>query len=94
MNASGTNTGDYINPPDAGYNTLESPDKDAMKQKKNISNQITWMYYSKTCQTFYSTIGSGAQRLANGNTLICSMNEGHVFEVTIMAQLFGNILFQ
>lgn len=81
-NASGVNSSNYVNPPDAGYYVLESPDKDAMKQKKNISNQIEWMYYSKTCQTFFSTIGSGAQRLPNGNTLICSMNEGHIFEVT------------
>ena len=82
LNAQGTNTGNYVNPPDAGYYVLESPDKDAMKQKKNISIQITWMYYSKTCQTFFSTIGSGAQRLSSGNTLICAMNEGHIFEVS------------
>ena len=39
------------------------------------------MYYSKNCTSFYSTIGSSAQRLPNGNTLVCSMNDGHFFEV-------------
>ena len=47
-----------------------------------MSNQIVWMYYSKSNQGFFSHIGSGAQRLPNGNTLICAMTEGHFFEVT------------
>ena len=52
-----------------------------MKEKKNISKQVVWKYSSKNNTTFYSTIGSSAQRLANGNTFICSMNDGHFFEV-------------
>jgi hypothetical protein len=82
MNSAGATTSNYVNPPDAGYYKLESPNKDAMKQTKNISKQVTWIYYTKTCQSLYSTIGSGAQRLPNGNTLICAMNQGHVIEVT------------
>lgn len=81
LNSSGTNTGKFVNPPLAGYNVVNSPDKNLMKEKKNVSKQIVWMYSSKNNTSFYSTIGSGAQRLPNGNTFICSMNDGHFFEV-------------
>ena len=53
-----------------------------MKEKKNVSKQIVWTYSSKNNNNFYSTIGSSAQRLPNGNTLVCSMNDGHFFEVS------------
>jgi hypothetical protein len=53
-----------------------------MKQTKNQSKQIVWSYSSKNSVNFYSTIGSSAQRLPNGNTFICAMNSGHFFEVT------------
>ncbi|MCX6284835.1 MAG: T9SS type A sorting domain-containing protein, partial [Bacteroidetes bacterium] len=81
LNSAGTNTGHFVNPPDAGYNIVNSPDANLMKEKKNVSKQIVWMYSSKNNTSFYSTIGSSAQRLPNGNTLVCSMNDGHFFEV-------------
>lgn len=87
LDANGNNTGGYVNPPDAGYYTWESPNKDTHKQKKQMSNQIVWIYYSKSNQGFFSHIGSGAQRLPNGNTLICSDTEGHIFEVTSEGEL-------
>jgi hypothetical protein len=52
-----------------------------MKEKKNISKQIVWTYSSKNNTSFFSTIGSSAQRLPNGNTFICAMNDGNFFEV-------------
>jgi hypothetical protein len=72
----------YINPPDAGYIKWDAPDRNQMKSTKNLSRQVTWLYYSKNSANFYSTIGSGAQRLPNGNTLICAMTSGHIIEVT------------
>jgi hypothetical protein len=81
LNSSGTNTGKFVNPPSAGYNSVNSPDKDLMKEKKNFSKQVVWSYSSKNNTTFFSTIGSSAQRLPNGNTLVCSDNSGHFFEV-------------
>ncbi len=81
LNSSGVNTGHFVNPPDAGYNIVNSPDTNLMKEKKNVSKQIVWRFSSKNNTSFYSTIGSGAQRLPNGNTLVCSMNDGHFFEV-------------
>ena len=81
LNSSGTNTGNFVNPPDAGYIIVNSPDPNLMKEKKNLSKQIVWRYSSKNNTSFYSTIGSSAQRLPNGNTFICSMNDGHFFEI-------------
>jgi len=80
--ASGSTASAFVNPPDAGYTVVNSPDANLMKERKNVSNQIVWKFSSKNNTSFYSTIGSGAQRLANGNTLVCAMNDGHFFEVS------------
>lgn len=45
-------------------------------------SNLHWKYYSKNQGEFYSQIISGAQRLPNGNTLICSGVQGRFFEVT------------
>lgn len=82
INAAGGVSSTFVNPPDAGYTSVTAPNKDQMKQTKNQSKQIVWSYSSKNSVNFYSTIGSSAQRLPNGNTFICAMNSGHFFEVT------------
>lgn len=88
LDANGNDTGNYVNPPDAGYHIWESADpRNTHKQPKQMSNQIVWIYSSKNNQAFFSHIGSGCQRLPNGNTLICAMTEGHLFEVTHEGEL-------
>ena len=83
LDADGKDTGNYVNPTDAGYYTWEPVDtKNTHKQPKQMSRQIVWIYSSKRNTAFFSHIGSGCQRLPNGNTLICAMTEGHFFEVT------------
>ena len=83
LDAAGNDTGSFVNPPDAGYYVWESEDpRNTHKMPRNVSNQIVWMYGSRSGQNFFSHIGSGAQRLPNGNTLICADTEGHIFEVT------------
>jgi hypothetical protein len=42
---------------------------------------------SSLATAFFSHIGSGCQRLPNGNILICASTEGHIFEVTREGQL-------
>lgn len=42
----------------------------------------SWIYKDSIPKNFYSQIISGAQPLANGNTLICSGVQGRFFEVT------------
>ncbi len=44
--------------------------------------QPTWEYTAPTKEDFFSSFISGAQRLPNGNTLICEGAAGRVFEVT------------
>ena len=80
--ATGTSTGSYVNPPDAGYTLLQPVSRATMKAPKQISNQVVWTYHAKSNQSFFSHIGSGAQRLPGGNTLVCAMTEGHLFEIT------------
>ena len=88
LDANGNDTGEYVNPPDAGYTVWVSDDpRNTHKLPKNVSNQIVWMYGSRSGQNFFSHIGSGAQRLPNGNTLICADTEGHIFEVTAEGDL-------
>jgi len=43
---------------------------------------LAWQYKAKQPTSFYAPFVSGAQRLANGNTLICSGTGGQLFEVT------------
>jgi len=81
LDSSGQDAGKYVNPPDAGY-VEERYHQDTHKLPRQISKQVVWKYSSKSNQAFFSHIGSSAQRLPNGNTLICSDTEGHLFEVT------------
>jgi hypothetical protein len=45
-------------------------------------DEPVWSYVAPEAESFYSMLISGAQRLANGNTLICEGLSGRVFEVT------------
>ena len=86
LDASGRDTGKYVNPPDAGYRR-ETYDKDTHNQPRQISKQVVWSYSSVNSHGFFSHIGSSGQRLPNGNTFICSDTEGHFFEVTSKGEL-------
>ena len=86
LDARGQEIARYVNPPDAGYERVEYH-HDTHKPPRQISRQVVWSYQSKSPQGFFSHIGSGAQRLPNGNTLVCAMTEGHFFEVTAEGEL-------
>ncbi len=94
LNASTNDTGAYVNPPSAGYYIWSPPGHDTDKQKKNMSRQITWMYYSMANQGMFSHLDSGIQRLPNGNTLICDSTEGHIFEVTSSGTNGGTVVWE
>ena len=83
LDANGVDTGEFVNPPDAGYFVWESEDRrNTHKEPKNMSNQIVWMWGAKSGTNFFSHIGSSAQRLPNGNTFMCADTEGQLVEVT------------
>ena len=46
------------------------------------TNKIEWEYTDPNTASFYSCICSNAQRLPNGNTLICESIKGRILEVT------------
>ena len=82
LNASTNNTGAYVNPPAAGYDTWPTPGPNTDRAPKQMSRQIVWSYFSKASHGIFSHIGSSAQRLSNTNTLVCADTEGHIIEVT------------
>ena len=47
----------------------------------------TWEYIAPNPEDFYSSNISGAQRLSNGNTLVCEGSSGHFFEVNAAGDL-------
>jgi len=47
-----------------------------------MTYDVIWEYEKKDAPRFYSDRISGAQRLPNGNTLICEGSRGRIFEVT------------
>jgi hypothetical protein len=60
------------------------------KQKKSKAfgpTEALWTYIAEEKDDFFSTSVSGAQRLPNGNTLICSGSAGEIFEVTAKGEV-------
>jgi hypothetical protein len=47
-----------------------------------LTEEIEWEYTAEPRESFFSAYISGAQRLPNGNTLICEGGRCHLFEVT------------
>jgi hypothetical protein len=47
-----------------------------------VTKTVVWEYVADPPESFYSYQKGSAQRLPNGNTLICEGDEGRVFEVT------------
>jgi arylsulfotransferase ASST len=51
------------------------------------TKQIVWKYQERREYEFFSARRSNAQRLPNGNTLICESDFGRIFEVTAQGEL-------
>ncbi len=51
------------------------------------TRDVVWQYQERRLFDFFSPYISNAQRLSNGNTLICEGNFGRIFEVTPDGQL-------
>jgi hypothetical protein len=47
-----------------------------------LTEQIEWEYVAEPAEAFFSPYIAGAQRLPNGNTLICEGGRARLFEVT------------
>ena len=74
----------------AGYSSIEeiTPPADPGGHYPRVAGEPfgprtpAWTYSAPTKVDFFSSFLSGAQRLPNGDTLICSGNDGTLFEVT------------
>ena len=51
------------------------------------TNETPWQYETRPGWEFFSSYISGAQRLPNGNTLICEGMTGRLFEVTVLGEI-------
>lgn len=49
--------------------------------------EIEWEYTGSPLNEFYSSVCANAQRLPNGNTLICESTKGRFFEITYDGEL-------
>lgn len=72
---------------DNGRGNAPGEDRDYSRviEIEPVSGSIVWEYKTDPPRAFFSPVGSGQQRLPNGNTLICAMNwseTGRIFEVT------------
>jgi hypothetical protein len=47
-----------------------------------ITGEILWEYAARPPEVFFSYTRDSAQRLSNGNTLICESHTGRAFEIT------------
>jgi hypothetical protein len=67
---------------DNGCHRRRAPSFSKVVEVDPDSNEITWSYQAETILAFYSFMGSGCERLANGNTFISEAATGRLFEVT------------
>ena len=66
-----------IKPPLKSNGTYELSEGNAFGPAK-----LQWSYQAENKKDFYSSFISGAERLPNGNTLVCSGAQGEFFELT------------
>jgi hypothetical protein len=62
------------------WNDLGHAGKSYVLEVNPVTKELVWVYDGGVC--FHSTYTSSAQRLWNGNTLICESEEERIFEVT------------
>lgn len=73
---------------DNGWHSLQSTPAHLTTARSRVvevnpkTNEIQWKYETRPGWDFFSYFISGAQRLPNGNTLICEGMTGRLFEVT------------
>ncbi len=58
-----------------------------------LTEEIEWEYTAAPPEDFFSGYISGAQRLPNGNTLICEGGKHHLFEVTPDKEIVWDFVF-
>jgi hypothetical protein len=66
----------------AGRKSGRDTEQNTGRDNSRETGRVAWSYTDGVNQLFYSSGLSGAQRLPNGNTLVCEGVRGRLFEVT------------
>ena len=73
---------------DNGWHSITAPNPSSrIIEVDPRTDEIQWEYKTQPGWLFFSSFISGAQRLPNGNTLICEGMTGRLFEVTLEGEL-------
>ena len=64
------------------HRKLAIPNYSRILEINPATGDVVWEYKTNPLHHFYASQVSGAQRLPNGNTLICEGTTGRIFEVT------------
>ena len=67
---------------DNGCHRRRGPSFSRVVEVNPANNEVVWTYQATPIVAFYSFMGSGAERLENGNTFITEATTGRMFEVT------------
>jgi predicted Rdx family selenoprotein len=70
-----------------GYHNLEAMTGSKIYEIDPRKDEIVWTYATRPAWEFFSGFISSAQRLPNGNTLICEGATGRLFEVTLEGEV-------
>jgi outer membrane protein assembly factor BamB len=72
---------------DNGIHRIGSADRSRVVEVDPRTGRIVWQYVARPESALYSRNISGAQRLPNGNTLICEGDCGRLLEVTAEGEI-------
>jgi hypothetical protein len=89
LDAEGNDTGDYVWQQDVGYHGIFGNPPSFFNLVSGVSDQVVWAYVPNNSD-MWSPYISGAQRLPNGNTLMCAGEEANFVEVTPAGQIVWN----
>ena len=67
---------------DNGLHGLGMPRSRVVEVDPSDHDRVVWEYVGNPPVSFFSPLISGADRLPNGNTLVCEGSHGRIFEVT------------
>lgn len=72
---------------DNGWHAAHPQPRSRVLEVDPATDSIVWTYETQPGWKFFSSFISGAQRLPNGNTLICEGMTGRLFEVTSAGEM-------
>jgi hypothetical protein len=91
-NGNGRFAGDYSSVDEIRLPRTERGEYGSTKSGLPAAAELVWSFSGSDGNRFYSSHISGAERLPNGNTLICSGMDGRIFEVSAAGTIVWDFL--